>query len=420
MQYLNRSDAGSRLACELAFLAPQRPVAVALLRGGVPVAVEVARALRAPLQALAVRKVGAPENAELAVGAVAEGGGAVLDMHTAEMLGISNELLEQRVEQESARLRDMTSRLHAAQAPASIAGATAIVIDDGLATGMTMLAAVRALRARNAAKIVVAVPVGSHEAASMLQDEADEVICLTVPRRLYGVGMWYQDFSPVDEQEVLALLADPYRDERELALQVDGERLPASLISPAAPRGLVVFAHGTGSSRHSARNRAVAGTLRVAGFASLLFDLLGEREARSDQRVFAVDLLAHRLQLVTGQFASEPALGPLPIGYFGASTGAAAALCAAAAHAGQIAAVVSRGGRPDLAGGRLAQVLCPTLLIVGERDGEVLRLNRAAAERLPCAHELVIVELAGHLFEEPGTLQRVCELAIAWFDRYLV
>ena len=418
MQYLNRADAGTRLACELAFLAPERPVVVALARGGVPVAVEVARALRAPLEAMAVRKVGAPGNPELAVGAVAEEAGAVLDMHTADVLGISSEELEDRVAQESAHLRGLASRLHAAQAPAEMAGETVIAIDDGLATGMTMLAAVRALRARKAAKIVVAVPVGSGEAASILRDEADQVICLTVPRRLYGVGMWYRDFRPVDEDEVLALLADPYRCERELSLQLDGMRLPASLMAPDTPRGLVVFAHGSGSSRLSARNRAVAGALRVAGFGSLLFDLLSDGDGPSAQRVFDVQLLSRRLQEATGELA-EQSLAPRPMAYFGASTGAAAALCAAAALEGQIAAVVSRGGRPDLAGGCLAEVRSPTLLIVGERDGEVLDLNRSAAQQLPCAHELVVVERAGHLFEEAGALQRVCELAVAWFDRYM-
>lgn len=421
MQYLNRADAGSRLACELAFLAPRRPVVVALARGGVPVAVEVARALRAPLEAMAVRKLGAPGNPELAVGAVAEQGGAVLDLHTAEMLGMSGEELEESVARESGQLRGLAARLHAGRPPPSVAGQTVIAIDDGLATGMTMLAAVRALRARDAAKIVVAVPVGSHEAASILRDEADQVICLTVPRRLYGVGMWYEDFRPVDEDEVLAVLADPYGCERELSVQLDGRRLPATLVTPDAPRGLVLFAHGSASSRLSARNRAVAGALRVAGFGSLLFDLLGDDDSDGSgaQRVFDVDLLSRRLRDATGQLACEQGLEPHAVGYFGASTGAAAALCAAAALGGQIAAVVSRGGRPDLAQGRLGDVLSPTLLIVGARDGEVLELNRSAAEQLRCAHELAVVDGAGHLFEEPGALRRVGELAIAWFDRHM-
>jgi putative phosphoribosyl transferase len=419
VQYRNRCDAGSRLACELAFLAPRRPLVVALARGGVPVAAEVARALRAPLEPMAVRKVGAPGNPELAVGAVAEEGGAVLDMHTADVLGMSSEELEASVARESERLRGLAARLHATRAPASLAGQTVVAIDDGLATGMTMLAAVRALRARKAAKIVVAVPVGSREAASILEGEADQVICLTVPRRLYGVGMWYQDFRPVDEDEVLALLADPYGCERELSLQLDGVRLAASLIAPDKPRGLIVFAHGSGSTRLSARNRAVAQALRAAGFGSLLFDLLGDADGPGAQRVFDVDLLSRRLREATGQLAGELAGEPSAIGYFGASTGAAAALCAAAALGGEIAAVVSRGGRPDLARQHLDEVLAPTLLIVGERDGEVLELNRCAAEQLRCAHELVVIERAGHLFEESGALQRVSELAVGWFDRYL-
>jgi pimeloyl-ACP methyl ester carboxylesterase len=223
----------------------------------------------------------------------------------------------------------------------------------------------------------------------------------------------------VDEDDVLALLADPYGCERELSLQLDHCRLAASLVTPDAPRGLVLFAHGSGSSRLSARNRAVAGALRVAGFGSLLFDLLGDGDASSAQRVFDVDLLSRRLREATGQLVCEQALEPPAVGYFGASTGAAAALVAAAALGGQIAAVVSRGGRPDLAQRRLSDVLSPTLLIVGERDGEVLALNRSAAEQLRCTHELVVVNGAGHLFEEPGALQRVSELAISWFDRHM-
>jgi dienelactone hydrolase len=170
----------------------------------------------------------------------------------------------------------------------------------------------------------------------------------------------------------------------------------------------------------SPRNRAVAHALNDAGLATLLFDLLDEQEALGRELVFDIPLLAGRLELLTRWVGSQPRLRSLPIGYFGASTGAAAALRAAAEVGDAVAAVVSRGGRPDLAGDRLSSVAAPTLLIVGGRDPEVLELNRHAAAQLRCPHDLVIVEGAGHLFEEPGTLERVAELAVGWFRRHLV
>ena len=169
----------------------------------------------------------------------------------------------------------------------------------------------------------------------------------------------------------------------------------------------------------SPRNRAVARALATAGLASVLFDLLSEREARRRELSFDVPLLAARLEELTLRVTAQPRLRTLPVGYFGASTGAAAALRAAASLGEQIAAVVSRGGRPDLAHEDLARVVAPTLLIVGERDREVLELNRRAANLLACPHDLVVVAGAGHLFEEAGALERVCELAIEWFQRYL-
>src|SRR5438132_8836558 len=206
MQYLDRREAGRQLAAELMPFASEQPVIVALPRGGVPVGVEVARALGAPIEFLAVRKIGAPGNPELAVGAVAEGGTGVLDPRSAGMLGMTQELLDARLEQESQELRRRVARYREGQPSIALGGRTAIVVDDGMATGMTELAAVRALRKRGAERIIVAVPVASSEAVAMLEEEADRVISLTVPRRLYGVGMWYRDFAPVSDEEVLQLL----------------------------------------------------------------------------------------------------------------------------------------------------------------------------------------------------------------------
>jgi pimeloyl-ACP methyl ester carboxylesterase len=207
-----------------------------------------------------------------------------------------------------------------------------------------------------------------------------------------------------------------------MRLSVDSGAVDGDLVVPDGARGVVCFAHGSGSSRHSSRNKRVAAALQRAGFATLLFDLLTTAEELVDERTrafrFDIGLLGRRLVMVTDAVGSEPRVRSLPVGYFGASTGAAAALVAAAERP-SVKAIVSRGGRPDLAGDALSRVFAPTLLIVGELDREVLALNREAAARIPGPTELVIVPGATHLFEEPGALDVVADLATRHFTRYL-
>jgi pimeloyl-ACP methyl ester carboxylesterase len=207
-----------------------------------------------------------------------------------------------------------------------------------------------------------------------------------------------------------------------MRLSVNSGTIDGDLVVPHDARGVVCFAHGSGSSRHSTRNTRVAAALQRAGFATLLFDLLTAEEEVVDERTralrFDIELLGRRLVLVTDALAAEPRVGALPVGYFGASTGAAAALVAAAQRP-SVKAIVSRGGRPDLAGDALVHVSAPTLLIVGELDREVLELNREAAARIPAPTELVIVPGATHLFEEPGALDVVADHATRHFSRYL-
>jgi putative phosphoribosyl transferase len=206
---------------------------------------------------------------------------------------------------------------------------------------------------------------------------------------------------------------------REVEIAVGEVRLPGDLTLPPKPAGAVIFAHGSGSSRLSPRNRSVAGTIVEAGLATLLFDLLTAPEAAARANVFNIGLLAERLIAATRRLRHEPEVGVLPIGYFGASTGAAAALWAAAEPDSRVRAIVSRGGRPDLAGDRLERVTAPTLLIVGGEDHTVLELNRAAQARLRCENDLIVVPGAGHLFEEPGALEEVSHWATGWFVKYL-
>jgi putative phosphoribosyl transferase len=205
----------------------------------------------------------------------------------------------------------------------------------------------------------------------------------------------------------------------EVVVQAGGVRVAGDLRLPDDARGIVAFVHGSGSSRHSPRNRRVAAALTRAGLGTLLFDLLTVEEEADRANVFDIELLARRLLDVTAWLGTRPDTGHLRIGYFGASTGAAAALSAAADPHAQVAAIVSRGGRPDLAGAALGQVHAATLLIVGGNDETVLQLNRAAQARLRCENGLEIVPGATHLFEEPGALERVAELAAQWFTIHL-
>ena len=211
---------------------------------------------------------------------------------------------------------------------------------------------------------------------------------------------------------------------REVRIPAGDAWLYGDLCLPAGFAGLVLFAHGSGSGRHSARNRQVAAYLQRSGIATLLFDLLTAQEEQVDihtrEHRFDIPLLTQRMQDATAWVHAEPQLHDVPIGYFGASTGSAAALIAAARLGNRVAAVVSRGGRPDLAGpAALKAITAPTLLIVGAADQGVIELNRGAFEHLSCEKRLAIVPRATHLFEEPGTLEEVSELAANWFTLHM-
>ena len=256
------------------------------------------------------------------------------------------------------------------------AGRTAIVVDDGLATGATMKAALIAIRRLGAAKVVVAIPVAPSDALPDIEGEADLVVCLRSERRFRGVGGFYDDFHQLTDEETIGLLREAWSEADPGAadgpLKRDAEIPPLGLAGdlrvPPDPRGIILFAHGSGSSRLSPRNMAVADALNAKGFATLLLDLLTPDEARDRRNVFDIPLLAERVMQAALWISGEPDVADLPLGLFGASTGAGAALLAAAGLRGRVAAGVWRGGRPDLAGPMLAEVTAPTLLIVGGDD----------------------------------------------------
>jgi putative phosphoribosyl transferase len=423
MIFDDRHDAGRRLAAVLTPLKKERPLVFAVPRGGVPVAAEVAVSLGLPLDLITVRKLGSPQNPELAVGAIAEDGTAVYDPTLMRHLQVTEGELTEIREREERELARRLKRFRVGSPRLDVRGRTVLIVDDGLATGLTDLAAVRAMRAMGATRILLAAPVGSSQAVDLIAREADQVICLQIPQELYGIGAWYRDFSPVEDGEVLLELsrvatATPSpataRGSGEVVVASGAVALPGDLSTPHEPMGLVIFAHGSGSSRLSSRNIHVARLLNDRGLATLLFDLLTEQESSSRELVFDIPLLTSRLEAAVHWAASEPLVQGLPIGLFGASTGAAAALSAAANLGQSVHAVVSRGGRPDLAID-LARVSAPTLLIVGSRDIQVLELNRLAANQLRCPNQIDLVEGATHLFEEPGALDNVADLAGGWF-----
>lgn len=424
--FVDRHEAGERLAEVLLGFASEDPVVLGLPRGGVPVAAEVASALHAPLDVLVVRKLGCPWQPELGVGAIGEGGVRVVNARLIEMLNISQEQLDQVAAREESEVARRVHRYRGDRLPVGVQGRTVIIVDDGLATGFTARAGIEVVRHLGARRVVLAVPVAPRETLEQLRAVADEVVALETPDPFFGIGQFYLDFAQTPDEEVTDLLAHgataastkvPADPSTDVDVVVGPVHLPGTLAGPEHPAGVVVFAHGSGSSRLSPRNATVARALNRGGFATLLFDLLTPEEERDRANVFDIDLLAGRLIGATRWLRGRSDVGSLPVAYFGASTGAAAALWAAAELRGEIAAVVSRGGRPDLATPRLADVNAPTLLIVGGHDDVVLELNRQAARRMRCVTRVSVVPGATHLFAEPGALDQVTDLALDWFER---
>jgi pimeloyl-ACP methyl ester carboxylesterase len=274
-----------------------------------------------------------------------------------------------------------------------------------------------------ASRVIVATPVAPRGVRNRLGDDVDEVVVVETPEPFYAIGRFYRDFSQTPDDEVQRLL-EAYGEHSSLAvdeeveIEVAGVSLSGHFTVPAGWKGIVLFAHGSGSSRNSPRNRSVALVLNRSGFGTLLFDLLSSGEEADRANVFDVEVLASRLVRVTDWLAAAVPAATGRVAFFGASTGAAAALVAAAELGDRVAAVVSRGGRPDLAGTSLRLVTAPTLLIVGGADGEVLGINRAAMRELRCESTLEVIPGAGHLFSEPGALEQVADLAADWFSRH--
>jgi len=445
MFFADRADAGRRLAARLEYLRGEPAVVLGLPRGGVPVALEVARALGVPLDVIVVRKLGAPFQPELGMGAVGEDGVRVINREVVRLARVTADELAAVEAREQAQVDARAARYRVLRPREPLTGRVAVVVDDGIATGSTARAACQVARAHGATRVVLAVPVAPRGWEARITGAADELVCVDTPEDFYAIGQFYADFSQTTDEEVIGCLelaaAPASQPPAAAAAAADdppaqGEQVPGPWgedVAPAAGKvrlagyltvpenaaGIVVFVHGSGSSRHSPRNRYVARVLNEAGLGTLLFDLLTPEEELDRANIFDIGLLARRLTEVTRWLRTQPRAAGAAVGYFGASTGAAAALWAAAEPGAGIAAVVSRGGRPDLARRRLAAVTAPTLLIVGGNDDVVLDLNRRALAGLHCKNQLAVVPGATHLFEEPGTLEAAAAMARDWFVSHL-
>jgi predicted phosphoribosyltransferase/predicted alpha/beta-hydrolase family hydrolase len=417
LPFEDREDAALQLAAALSAYRGQAPLVLAIPRGGIPVGRIVADALGGDLDIVLVRKIGAPGNPEFAVGAVDESGAFIVG-RDAVRAGADDAYVRTEAARQHAVLVARSQRYRGGRAAVPIRDRVVIVVDDGLATGATMVAALRAVREQRPATLVCAAPVASREALEEVARHADEVVCLAAPAPFRGVGSHYRDFAQVDDEVALALLS-PIASALWRPVEIDaaGARLHGDLGAPfGASTGVVLFAHGSGSSRLSPRNRRVAAMLHAEGIATLLLDLLAPQEDVDPSMRFDIELLSRRLAAALLWLRATPSFQSAPLGLFGASTGAAAAIAVATMLPNEVAAVVSRGGRPDLVPEDVLERLrTPTRLIVGGDDRDVLALNRIALAAMGPWGELVIVPHATHLFEEPGALQEAGRLAVEWF-----
>ncbi len=456
--FRDRWSAGAALAPLLQRYATERDVVVlGLARGGVPVARQVADAIGAPMEVFVARKVGVPGIEEVALCAIAEGTEKVLTDKVAWYIGVPARVVQRLSAHERVELDRRVRLYRQGRSLPAIKGRVVILVDDGLATGATMCAAIEAIRVQQPRELVVAVPVATEDGANEVRPYVDALVVAREMGAQQTVSSMYETFTQVSDADVLELLAQPSmvapsmvvrdvsqrisdsraygpgaraRAERQLSIPVDAGVLLADYATPYPIRskgvldledecaGLVVLVHGGGSSRHSYRNRYIGGRLRLSGYATVRLDLMTseehERDARDASLRFdawqgAARIVAACEWLRRGGYAG--AASPV---IMGASTGAAAALCAAAILRSRVSGVIARGGRVDLASSVLEYVKAPVLMIVGDRDAETIERNKSAQRRLPPSARLVRVRGAGHTFEEPGALGAVAEHAVDW------
>ncbi|MFC7327305.1 phosphoribosyltransferase [Marinactinospora rubrisoli] len=427
LPFTDRAEAGRRLAERLRALAVTDPIVVALPRGGVSVGAEVARRLRVPLDVLVVREIGLPGHPELGVGAVAEDGHACFDDAILARLGVARERFAAAVESERAELARGLAIYRAGRPAPRLAGRDVIVVDDGAATGGAARAAVRMARRQHPARLVLAVPVASQPAVERLRAEVDHLVVLTAPDTFRAVEEWYRSADRLTDDQVTALLAELHdlgpgaESERAVRVRARDVHLDGDLVIPATSRGTVVFALGRG--RAGARIRAVAAAMRRAGYATLLLDLLTDTEEPDEEEPGGdgprTAVLAERLEAAVRWLRRAAVTASRPVGLFGAGAGAAPALITAADRAEDVAAVVTYGGRIDLADTALPGVRAPTLVLLQSGESFLRELAEWALGRIGARHEIRVVPGAEGLLGRPEGAREASAAAAEWFGRYL-
>ena len=422
----NRQAAGRALADELTgSVHPARSVLAAIPRGGVAVARPIADRFGVPLTVAYARKLTSPQEPELAFGALDEDDQMITDPFIVSALGLGPD----DVEKARARVRaEIQRRMALYRVPPLghyLPDRSVVLVDDGLATGLTMRAALAYARRHGAGDITVAVPCASAQAADRFRKDADRFVSLFVDEAFGAVGAYYADFSPVTDDEVVRLLSGPL-DRAPSGLRLSfvnrkGLRLAGELLVPATrgPHPVVVFAHGAGSGKASPRNRAVARALTAAGFAACLFDFTGHGESQGTPEESTLEQQVDDLRAALALLATLDDIAPRRIGIAGSSSGAAVALRVAAGSA-RVGALVLRSANPEGAEWAARDVTAPTLLAVGERDAPIRAVNESLLEDLGGPKRLEVVPGADHLFEDPEALVRATALTVAWFKEHLV
>jgi predicted phosphoribosyltransferase/alpha-beta hydrolase superfamily lysophospholipase len=426
MLYRDRKDAGQQLAAALKKQGIDHPLVLGIPRGGIPVAVEVAQALDGELAVVVARKLGAPGYPELAIGAVTADGASYINSGVAVASGADQRYIdaERQRQIEVATRREELFDGHR-RPPAK--DRTVVIVDDGIATGATAIAAVRSMRGEGAARVILAVPVGPPETIELLQGEADIVVCLDADPGFGAVGQYYVDFSQVSDQEARAMLerfhAEPADNENRKSPQTEratiqrGEvSLVADLTRPAGtpPFPLVVFVHGFGSSKESPRNQVIAAHLLDRGIATLMFDLSGHGESTRDPNE-NIDAYVADLDAVYGWVLAQEDIDGKRIGISGSSLGGVIATRALIAGKVYPRTMVLRA--PPMEPEEFRAIDVPSLLLVGSYDPLLSEVRAGAA--LNPELTLSVVEGASHLFGEPGALEEALARTVNWFEKAL-
>lgn len=430
MVFSDRKEAGRLLAEKLAPIISHPSVVAAIPRGGVTVALPIVERFKLPLTVVYARKLTAPFAPELAFGALDEDGQTVIDANTVAGLELSQADLEKAKETVGAEIRRRMALYRVPPLRDYLPGAAVVLVDDGLATGLTMRAALLYARRHGAREIIVAVPCASLEAAERFRREADRFVSLVVDEEFAAVGEYYLDFSPVTDEEVVTMLAGS-QDRGSLAISEDpgllvrfensrGLALAGRLLVPDSPgpHPVALFAHGRGSDKASPRNLAVAEALLREGFAAFLFDFTGHGESEGREDESTLPRQAEDLRTALDLLERLDEIDPESIAVVGASSGAATALVTAAADP-RIRVLVLLSGNPEGAEDAAPKVIVPTLLVVGELDEPIRALNEKLVVCLAGPKRLEVAAGGDHLFAEPAALRRAIDLTVRWLNDHL-